>query len=159
MRSLSTSAIESIFGSSTGEAWIYLITIEHEDLPTTRICRNTESIDSRGNTFTAGWFDITIPAQSEGELPRVDFVMDNIGLELMEGIRSLTGQPTVTLEEIMESEPDTVQTGPYVFSLKDVQYNKFMIKGQISYESLLTEPYNWRKFTPLEWPGMFTTIR
>lgn len=159
MRVLSATALDSIFSQETGEVWLYLLTIEHAEMSTVRLVNDNVDIVSNGDTFSASPFQLTLPPQNDGELPKVDLVIDNIGRDLMAPIRTLTGQPIVTLVVVMASAPDTIEVGPYVFSLKDVQYNPFVLRGQISYEPLLTEPFNFRKFTPIDWPGMFTVIK
>lgn len=159
MRTLSTAAIDIIYGADTGVAMLPLLTIEHAEMTTTRLVNNTVDVTSRSNTYSAVPFNMNIPAQSEGELPRVDLVIDNIGLDLMEAIRSITGQPTITLEFVMSNALDTVEVGPFVFSLKNIEYNQFQIRGQCGLEPLLTEPFSDNKFTPIDFPGLFTSVR
>ena len=159
MRTLSTAATQSIYGQETGEVWLYLLTIAHPEMSTTYMINNTEQITSRGNVHLPIPFDLSIPKEEDGELPSVDIVIDNIGLSLMESIRSISGQPTITMEIVMASDPDTVEVGPFVFSLKNVDYNAYQIRGQISYESFLVEPFNFRKFSPQDFPSVFTTVR
>ena len=155
-RLLSATARAAISAQETGEVFLILITIAHAELtPTLYFVNNMENIVSRGNTYLGWPFQLALPEEREDTVPTVQLRIDNVDRRIMEGIRMLSDAPTVSLEVILASEPDTVEAGPFAFSLRGVEYDALIIQGTLSPEDILNEPAVAFTFSPRFFPGLF----
>ena len=155
-RTLSSTAKQAIFAQETGEVFLMLITISHAALsPSLRFVGNTQDVVSRGDTYLGWPFRIALPAEFDDQLPTVQLQIDNVDRRIMEGVRALTSAPAVTLEVVLASAPDTVEAGPFAFTLKAADYDALVISGTLAFEDVLNEPYPQYAFTPGSFPGLF----
>jgi len=87
-----------------------LVTLSHDSFAQDiRLVNNTQNITSRGNVFQAFPMSIRLPVD-DGETARsftIEF--DNVSLFLIEEIRQVTTQISVSIEMILASLPDDVQ--------------------------------------------------
>lgn len=156
---LSNTGKASLFAASTAEVWLHLLTIEHDDLQSpVRLVDNTEAIVSRGNTYTPFGFRPQIPAEVDGALPKIEIQIDAVDQTIIAQLEELQTPPTITLEVIMASSPDTVERGPWHFTIRSVNYNALTIRSELTYEALTAEPFPYRRFTPTEFPGLFNAV-
>lgn len=155
-RDLSTTAKEAIHARVTSEAFLYLLTITHDDLPAPiRVVNNMEDVVSRSLTYTALAFEIPIPDSKDKELPSVQLVICNVDPAIVQAIRSISSPPSVTLELILDSDPDTVEAGPFNMTLRVGEYDQFTVSSTLRYEDILDEAFPSGKFDPPDWPALF----
>lgn len=155
-RTLSATARAAIFAQQTDQVFLALLTLTHASLPgPIRVVNNMVDIVSRGDTFIGYPFQIALPGESEDELPRVQVMIDNVDRTLVEAVRTLTSPPTLTLEIVLASAPDTVEAGPFPFSLRNVEYDAHVITGDLAFEDVLNEGFPQHSFTPNHFPGVF----
>lgn len=154
-RTLSNAALASIHAQETGEVWLVLVTITHPSLATPiRVVNNNEDITSRGNLYQAFPFDIILPGQDPDGPPRAVLRFDNVERTAIAAIRSATSAPTVTLEVILASAPNTVEISFGGMALRNVTYTATSIEGELHVEPLLNEPITLN-MTPSRFPGLF----
>ena len=150
-RALSPAAVRAHTAQETGEAFLMLVTIAHSDFAETLYFVNdTVDLVSRGNTYRGWPFQVTLPEEREDSLPTVQLQIDNVDRQIMQGIRALTTAPMVTLEVVLALSPDTVEAGPFHFTLRGVDYTALVITGTLAPEDILNEPFMQYSFTP-EW--------
>ena len=155
-RSLSSTMIAAGNASETGEIPLFILVIEHTDITTLRFVANTEDVTSDGNVYTAYPFQINIPlVDSDTQIPTAQLRIDNIDQAIVAAIRGLSTAPTITASIILASTPDTVECGPYAFTLKNVTYNAIEITGTLGFEEILNEPFPGDTFNPQNFPGLF----
>lgn len=156
---LSTAGRASIFAASTAEVWLHLLTINHADLSSPiRLVDNNQAITSRGQTFLPFAFRAQIPAEVDGQLPKVEIQIDAVDQSIIAQLEVLQSPPTITLEVIMASAPDVVERGPWLFTIRSVSYNALTIRSELTYEQLTAEPFPYRRFTPSDFPGLFNAV-
>lgn len=156
MRTLSTNARAALYAAQSDEVWLQLLTVEHSAIATPiRIVANTENIVSRGETYTAFPFQISLPATSAES---VELVVDNVTRELIEEVRGIDTPLTLTLEVVLASAPDTVEAGPFAFQSRAVEYDVQRMRFTLAYEPLLQEPFPAYTYTPLDYPGLFQAV-
>jgi len=156
VRTLSTNARAALYAAQSDEVWLQLLTVEHSAIVTPiRIVANTEDVVSRGDTYTAFPFEISIPATSAES---VELVVDNVSRELIEEVRSIDTPLTLTLEVVLASHPDTVEAGPFAFQSRAVEYDVQRMRFTLAYEPLLSEPFPAYVYTPIEYPGLFQAV-
>lgn len=156
---LSTTGKASIFAASTAQVWLHLLTIDHDDLASPiRLVDNTEAVISRGDTYLPFAFRPQIPAEVDGSLPKVEIQIDAVDQTIIAQLEELQTPPTITLEVIMAGTPDTVERGPWYFTIRSINYNALTIRSELTYEALTAEPFPYRRFSPLEFPGLFNAV-
>jgi hypothetical protein len=156
MRALSLAARRAMFAPSTDQVFLALLTISGTGIPTPlRFVNNSEDVVSNGNTHLAYPFQISLPDEREDSPAQVTLIIDNIDQSIVAGIRLLTKPPKITLEVILASDPDTVEAGPFEFSLNGVEYNAITVTGTLAFEEVLNEPYPCDSFDPTRFPGLY----
>lgn len=155
-RPLSAAARSAFYAPETDEVVLLLLTIEEDSLEAPiRVVHNTEDIVSRGETFVAFAFAIELPVES-GDAPRpVRIQIDAVDQTIIKAIREAVGQPKVTMEVVLASDPDTVEAGPFIFRLENASYTAVSVIGEISFESVERVRSNNHKFTPYLFPDLF----
>lgn len=154
-RTLSATAVASLNAQETGEVWLVLLTISHPDLPTPiRVVNNNEDITSRGNVYQAFPFEIVLPGEDPDSPPRASIRIDNVDRSVIGLIRSISSAPSVTIEVILASQPNTVEIAYSSLALRNVRYDPSTIEGELFFEPLFNEPIT-ATMTPSRFPGLF----
>lgn len=156
-RPLSTPAIRALFASQTGEAFIVLLTLSHPTLANPiRVCSDGQALISNGNTYVAFPFRISLPAEVEGAPPTTELEIDNVDRSIVKAVREATGEPIqISMSVVLASSPNTIEAGPFDFTLRNVEYDASVVRGQLQYEDILNEPYPGDTMTPSRFPGLF----
>lgn len=159
MRALSTALKAAITAQETGEALLPLLTISHPDLAVPlRLVRNQVDVTSRGETYTAFAFDVTLPDDVDDHPPRASLVIDNISLELVDLMRSLREPPEMLLELVFAGTPDTVEASWQAFLLDQPSWDAKTIEASLVLEETLLEEVPFHAFTPGFFPGVFKAL-
>ncbi|MFN0133436.1 MAG: DUF1833 family protein [Phycisphaerales bacterium] len=156
-RTLSTPARRAIFAQETGEVFLLLLTITHQQLPTPiRVVNNSEDVTSNGILYQRFPFELALPAENDEAPPSVTLRIANADRQIVQAVRSLAGDAMgVELAVVLASSPNTIEAGPYRFTLRDVSYDASVVEGVLRTEDVLNEPYPSATFTPAHFPGMF----
>ena len=153
-RGLSKTALNEINALSTGEAFLFLMTIVH-DSGTVRVVNNNEDVLSRGNIFTAYPFAIVLNADDEDTLPVIQLSIDNVDRLLVEAVRAAQTAPIVQLELILSSFPDIVEISIPDMALRNVSYNAITMTGTLYVGDILNQRYPEGSVTPQLYGGLF----
>lgn len=116
---------------------------------------NDVDITIGDDTYLAYPFIISLPPDRDDELPEVTLRIDNVDQLIIDQLQQTTTPPTVSLAIRVASQPETIEAGPFDFSLRDVTANVIEIIGTLGYEAILEEPYPGLYFTPKDFPGLF----
>jgi predicted membrane GTPase involved in stress response len=83
--------------------------------------------------------------------------VDNVDLTVNDAIRTLTGDPpTVTMMVVLADSPDTVEAGPFVYSLQNAQADAQTIQGALGFEQdIFSQQVPSQTYTPVSSPGLF----
>lgn len=156
-RSLSSVARAAVFAQQTGEVFVLLLELEHPQFSEiVRVSSDNLPTISGGYTFSPFPFEITLPDESEEAPPRVTLKIDNVDRRITQEIRRVYGDPvTVRLRVVLASSPDTIEAGPFEFSLREIEYDSRSISGVLMFEDLLNESFPADSFTPARFPGLF----
>lgn len=111
-------------------------------------------LTSRGSQFIFLPFTLTLPNDDDAD-PGCELTMHDVTRQLMPTLRTLTGPPSVTIELVLASSPDTVEASFPGFQLGAVTYNDSTITGQLTVASLAHEPFPCHTFTPSYFSGLF----
>jgi hypothetical protein len=152
----SLSMKQAVNAQETSEAFLILITIDHDDLATPiRVTSDAVDTTSRSNLFIAFPFDIILPADDGETPPAARLTIDNVSREIGQAIRSISTPPSVTIEIVLSSDVDTVEASFPYFELTDVQYDDLTVSGALTIQNLSSEPYPAESFIPSTHPGLF----
>ena len=156
MTQVSINAMHAMFAQQTGEVFLVCLTITHPSITTQRLVNNTQPVVRSAGTYQPYPMQLSLPAQLDDQLPTVDIVVDNVDREVLQQIREVSGVPKVTMEVILASSPDTVEAGPFDFSLKQASYDVLAITGTLGYEDdILNQRVPAMSYTPSNSPGLF----
>jgi hypothetical protein len=147
-----------MLAQETGEVFLVCLTISHPSLTVPYLLVNDYNpLVRTAGTFQPFAFDVSLPSEREDQLPQVAVTLDNIDNEIVVAIRNLTGQrPSVTVEVVLASSPDTVEAGPFAFSILNVNYSDATVQGTIGFEDdLLNTAFPADTFTPTNSKGLF----
>ena len=158
MRSLSTVLQRAIYAQDTKEVVLMLLTIAHANLVTPiRVVNNLEAITSQGYTWAAFPFDVSLPIESDDQIPVMTLRIDNVDRQIVTAVRNLQGPPDITLDIVVASQPDIVEATFVGFKLKNVSYDNLVVEGEMRLEEILSEPYPQHRMTPFHFPGLYGT--
>lgn len=133
--------IPAIYEPDLDDAFLVLLTVTVPDLSDTAyIVNNLEDVVSRGNTYLAYPFSITLPSELEDEQPRVEIVIDNVDRRITEFIRAQLEPPLFKIEVVLASSPDTVERTVDYLTLSDVEYDAATVKATLTPADLLSLP-------------------
>ena len=151
---LSNELKQELFAQESGDPFLALVTLTHTTF-TARLVNNTVDVISRGDTYLAFPMKIRLPVD-DGETAR-DFSIefDNVSLDLITQLRSVTGDIGVKIELILASLPDVVQMSHTDLLLRSVSYNSQRVSARIVLDSFLAVEMTSERYTPSIYPGMF----
>ena len=161
--------LEAATAQHTDEVYLVLVTFSHPDLAALgiqypelgvsdgalRFVNNTVDITSRGEVFKAYGFDFTPPGQGENERQIATLVIDNVDRRIMLAIRSLQSRPTVLVEVVLGSDPDTVEETLPEFQFVGAGADRLQVNGQLAVDLDEDEPVTSNSFTPRTAPALF----
>lgn len=155
MRSLTAAAKNAIFASQSSSAFLILLTIDHDDLATPiRVTSDAVDTVSNGDTYSPFPFLISLPNETDDELARVKLTIDAIDRSIIETIRSLSSAPTVEMNVVLSDDTDTVEAGPFNFTLRNVEYDALAVTGDLQFEDILNQQWPADSFDPVNYPGL-----
>jgi len=155
-RSVTDTFKAAVFTQNTDEAFLVLITIDHTDLTTPiRLSSDTVDTTSNGLVYVAYPFTLSLPSDPETGVTRGRFTIDNVAQDYIAAIRSINTPPTVGIQIILASDPDTVEVEFSDFQMVNIDYDKDIISADLSIDYFMTEPYPGDVFLPSKFPGLF----
>lgn len=154
-RSLTSTFMAALMAGRTSEIFHTLIVLSGGGISTKRYVNNYENVTSGGNVYTAAAFDARLPNDVEDQIPDVNIVVDNVDRILISDIRTATGPIDVSISIVLQSDPNTVEVGPFSFKVRAVDYDKLTVSGTLKYEDILNETFPRKTYTPRTFPGLF----
>jgi len=155
-RSLSAAARRGVFAQSTGEVYLTTLTITHAALAVAiRVVNDTTDLVRQGQTFVGFPFRIHLPPDVEDRIVQVQLEIDNVDRRIGTALAGITGRPKVRLEVVLAASPETVEVGPYIFGLAEIEIDAMVVRGTLTYAPLLERRIPRDSQDPLRFPGMF----
>jgi len=155
-RNVSAVAQQAVFAQETGEVFLILLEILHADLPAPiRVVNNSVSIVSGGDTYLPFPFEIDLPSDTDDVITTARLTISNVDRQIVSAVRSITTSPIATITIVLASSPDTVEVGPYEFTLSDVTYDADKVTGTLTFDDALDLRIPADRFRPSLFPGLF----
>jgi hypothetical protein len=153
---ISSQLLAELYGQQSGDPLLMLVTLEHPSFGSPiYLVSNTENIVSRGNTHTAFPMEIRLPADDGESSREVSIEFDNVSLELIDELRSITSPIEAKVELVLASDPDTVQLAYEELKIRQVTYNKQRISAKLYLDSFLNVQLTSESYGPTNFPGLF----
>lgn len=154
--SLSPELIAQLFSQGSDDPFLTLVTLSHtsfaEDI---RLVNNSQSITSRGLLFTAFPMRIRLPADDGENQREISLDFDNVSLELINEIRTVTDFINVKIEMILASIPDAVQMEFDELKIQNLTYDKTRISARLFMDDFLQTEVSSERYSPSGYPGIF----
>lgn len=156
MRTVSSAAHAAIYAAQTDAAFLMLLTVSHADLDAPiRVTSDGVATTHGGQTYNPWSFAIALPFERDDQLSATRLVIDAIDHSIVIALRSITSAPTVELKVVLASSPDTIEAGPFTFTLKNAAYDVATVEGDLAFEDILNEGFPGGSFVPTSHPGLF----
>lgn len=156
MRNLSNDLLAQLFFQESNDPFLMLVTLTHSSFGTLRFVNNVEAITSRGDVYSAFPMKVTLPTDDGESLREVMMEFDNVSLELIEEIRTVTDYIDVVIEMVLASAPDSVEIELGELKIKEVSYNQSSIRARLFMDDFLNTEMTGEKYTPSNFPGLFS---
>lgn len=147
----------TINATSAAESPLLLLEIDHPGFSQpVRVVNDTQDLVSNGATYVAIQFHCKLPDDREGQMPRAEIAIDNVGRELVEPLEATNGGEgaTVRIMEVLRSAPNTIEWEA-TLDLKSVSFAQMTVSGQLGYEEILNRPAVLLAYRPDVAPGLF----
>lgn len=141
-RNLSPLALQSALARQTGEAWLFLLEIEHPDEPQPiRWVNDTAEIIHLGETYEPYPFELQLTLDDEERIPEVGMRLDNVERALMALVRQSDVAPTFAIKIVLASQPDVIEVEMVGLSLLEITYDAYSVEGTLYPDDLLDTRY------------------
>lgn len=155
-RNISPQARSALYAPQTGDVFLILLTLSHSDLDEPiRVSSDSVGTVSRGDTYVAYPFHLTLPDDSEGRAPRARLIIDNIDRLIISTLRRIQTAPRLRIDIVRHAAPDVVEAVFDDFRLANVIYDSQSISCDLAIEDFTSEPYPSSTFCPSLFPGLF----
>lgn len=151
-----TDFLRGVTAPNTNEAVHTLLTIQGGGLSApVYLVQGYKNITSRGIVFEKSDMQIVWPSTGSDSQSGVQLVLEGVSPDLVDRVHELTSAPYVTFEEILDSDPDTVQdlTPPLRFT--NIQITNLRITGTMNAPDDGGEPVAAISIGPHNAPGAF----
>lgn len=166
VRNLSLNMRTALFAQESGEVPVFLLTITHPALaapillstdPSTRLSSTPLSYGtvSRGLTFLYAGVEVSLPDEQDRAAPASKLIVSNVTRDLVPLARSVSTPPSVKIEAVLLSAPDTVEMSWPAFDMSNLSYDAATLTFDLTIDALVTESFPSGKFDPASFPGLF----
>lgn len=155
-RPISSRMRAALQAGQTAEVISLLLTLTHPSfVAPIRVTDNGEDLVAGEHTYQQFPFQIDLPSDSENT-PSVRLSIDGIDRRIIQAIRETDGEPiSVELSVVLAATPEVIESGPYLFKLRNVTFDASTVQGELRYEDIMNEPFPADSFSPSRFPGCF----
>lgn len=157
MSEVSAEYLRQALAQQTSDTVLAYLLIEHPSLAAPiRIVNHLKAVTRSDGVYQPFPFQVPEPEQAEGQIPQVKVIIDNVDTQINDALEGLSDYPTITFFATLLSTPDTVESGPYMFSLKNIQGDEHSLSGTLGFEDdVFAQQAPGQNYLPSNSPGMF----
>lgn len=167
MRTTSTSFKAAALVQNTGEVPVLLVTIDHDNFsePIRVSTDNADTFDvdgtttrgttSNGNNYIFYPMEIVLPDDSDESYAQASLTIDNIDRSILAAVRAITDSPSVSMQVVLASSPDTVEAEFSNFEFDSISADSLTVTGSLSLGHYYAEPFPGPSMLPSNFPGAF----
>ena len=156
--SVSPAALKAMLSQQTDEVFLTCLTLDHSSMSVpVRVVNDVQALVRTAGTFQPFLFEIALPNDEEGKPPTVNLKISNVDRAIVDALKDLPMNefPTVKMEVVMASSPDTVEAGPFVMDLMKWSADAGVVTGKLGYQNPLNDAFPKDDMTPSTTPGLF----
>jgi hypothetical protein len=156
-RPYSQRAREQLNATSADDIMLVLLEIRHPQLAVpVRVVNDTQNIVVEGNEFIACAFDVTLPDDSDNQVPQARLEIDNIGRELTQWLEQSGGGAGATCRfiQVMRSTPNLIEYD-ITLDLTGLSMDQTKVSGTLGYVDFLNQPAVTVYYRPETAPALF----
>ena len=165
VRTITDAVRAKLYAETESDVVFTLLTVTTSDATVLRFCNNPTESDgeakyktvSNGNDFSYLPFEARFPQDTTGGLPRAQLALSNVGREFIAIIRSIKISPTLMLQGVLASDPDTAIVTAANLKFDRVTYTAGEVLIDLVGIRLDQEPFPSSSFSPTITPGVFGT--
>ena len=157
---------DAAYPQDSGEAFVFLLKIEHPDLEEPIRLTDSEydlvvADEGEGEgpvTYIAAPFQLEPPGQTEDD-PRGRLIVPNVDRRIGEGIDLISTPATVSIRQVLESDP-TLQAGDALENLllQEVRGTAESFEGSLNWPQFATEPWPKEIISPDRYRAAFRIL-
>lgn len=153
---LSPELLAQLMAQESEDPFLVLATLTHTSFAEPiYLVNNSEDIVSNGITFSAFPFRLRLPPDDGEKAREAQIEFDNVSLELIELIRSVTTRIDIKLEMVLASVPDDIQYSLEELKISNISYNRSTIVASLIMDDFLHGGLTSERYTPTNFPGLF----
>jgi hypothetical protein len=152
---LSAQLLGQLFSQESNDPLLALVTLSHPSFSDIHLVNNQENIVSNGTTFNSFPMKITFPTDDGERVRELGMEFDNVGLDLLDEIRTVTTPINVKIEMVLASIPDDIQMVFEELKIQNITYTKTKISARLFMDSFLNTEISSEKYLPTIYPGIF----
>lgn len=157
---ISANQLRAMLAQETGEVFLMCVTISHPSLAAPyQLVTDMKPLVRASGTFEPFAFELSLPDESDDAAPQVQMTIDNVDNKILLSIRGLPpgARPSVLIEVVTASEPDTLVAGPDDFKILSIDYDDSTISATIGLDDdILNTSFPSGTYTPTNSPGLFS---
>lgn len=100
-------------------------------------------------------FEMNLPSEEQSALPRASITIHDVTRMLLPVVRNITQAANTAISLVLTSTPSVVEIEYDGFLLGSISYQDDTISGELTVESMASEPFPVDSFTPSQFPGLF----
>lgn len=152
---ISQDLLRQLYAQESDDPLLMLVTLSHPDFSPIYLVNNVEDIVSNGNTFIAFPMKIRLSVEDGETQKEVSIEFDNVGLDLIDELRTVTTPVQVRIDTVLASDPNQIQTTIEELKMRSVNYNSKRITAKLYLDSFLNVELTSEKYSPSNFPGLF----
>ena len=154
--SISAELMAQLMAESSNDPFLTLLTLTHESFSEDiLLVNNSVAITSQSRVFQP--FPVKIKLPNDDDETRKEFTIqfDNVSLELIDEIRSVTTPINCKLEMVLASIPNDIQMTQENLTIQSITYNSRFITAKLVLDNFLSTEISSEKYRPTNFPGLF----
>jgi hypothetical protein len=156
---ISETQLRALLAQETDEVVLMCVTISHPTIAAPyRLVTDTTPLVRASGTFEPFALALNLPTQDEDSIPQVQMSIDNVDNKILLSIRNLPAgvRPSVLMEVVTASEPDTLMVGAANLKILSIDYDDGTVNATIGFEDdILNTAIPGASYTPTNSPGLF----
>lgn len=155
-RTTSDAMREQLYQPQTNACYITLLDFFSDELTNSiYLCSNNEPITHNSQEYTPYQFNFNLPDEDESQALNTQITIENIDRRLTIALRSVRNPISVRARIIEASNPNTVEVGPFDFTLRGVQYTASTITGSLEYLNYVQKYAVIYTYSNIDFPGLY----
>ena len=138
----------------TSTAILHLLTITAQG-DVIRVVNNNEPIVSNGETFEPYAFSLKLPMSDGEKQMELLLQIDNVDQSLTKAIRELLEPPTMKLDMILSTDPDTVERSIDFLRADFINYDSMSVQFRLRPDNMMGRKFPSSRYTPARYSDLF----